>query len=75
MTITPVRDMNEYKRVKEVLRARYEAERTGDQDLFREQSKKFEPLINTQQQTVKAIKDGQDVNAIAISNALSPFTK
>ena len=71
MTITPIRDMNEYKRVKEALRARFEAERTGDQDLFREHSKIFQPLINTQQQTEKAIKDEQD----ALSNALSPLTR
>jgi hypothetical protein len=73
MTLLPVKDINEYKRVKEALRDRFEAERTGDQDLFREQSKILQPLINTQQQTVKAIKDGQDVNAV--SNALLPFTR
>jgi hypothetical protein len=71
MTIRPIKDMNEYKRVKEALRARFEAERTGDQDLFREQSKIFQPLIDTQQETVKAIKDEQD----SLSKALSPLTK
>lgn len=75
MTLLPVKDINEYKRVKEALRERFEAERTGDQDLFREQTKILQPLIDTQvatqQQTVKAIKDGQDVNA----TALLPFTR
>src|SRR5579872_2872970 len=75
MTLVPVKDINEYKRVKEALKERFEAERTGDQDLFREQSKIFQPLIDTQQQTVKAIKDGQDGNAIAVSNALLPFAR
>src|SRR5271154_2033202 len=75
MPLTPVKDINEYKRVKETLRDRFEAERTGDQDLFREQTKILQPLINTQQQSVKAIKDGQDVNAAAVSNALLPFTR
>ena len=74
MTLQPVKDINEYKRVKESLRERFEAERTGDQDLFREQSKIFQPLITTQQQTVKTIKDGQDVSAAAVNNALMPFT-
>src|SRR5277367_555905 len=75
MPLQPVKDINEYKRVKEALRDRFEAERTGDQDLFREQSKIFQPLINTQEQTAKAIKDGQDINAAAVSNVLLPFTR
>jgi hypothetical protein len=75
MALLPVKDITEYKRVKEALRYRFEQERTGDQDLFRERSKIFQPLINTQQQTAKAIKDGQDASAIAVSNALQPFTR
>ncbi|HLX54535.1 MAG TPA: hypothetical protein VKR58_11370, partial [Aquella sp.] len=70
MPLQPVKDITEYKRVKEALRERFETERTGDQDLFREQSKIFQPLIDTQQQTAKAIKDGQNINVTAISNAL-----
>src|SRR5579863_1541538 len=75
MPLQPVKDITEYKRVKEALRERFETERTGDQDLFREQSKIFQPLIDTQQQTAKAIKDGQNLNSTAISNALLPLTK
>src|SRR5271170_6937023 len=75
MPLQPVKDIAEYKRVKEALRDRFEAEQTGDQDLFREQSKIFQPLINTQEQTAKAIKDGQDINAAAVSNVLLPFTR
>ena len=75
MTLQPVKDISEYKRVKDVLRDRHENERTGDQDLFREQTKNFQPLINTQQQTVKAIKDSQEVNSTAISNALLPIVR
>ena len=72
MTLTPVKDIKEYKRVKEALRDEFVAERTGDQELFRAQSKKFQALIDTQQQTVKEIKD---INSTAVSNALLPFTK
>src|SRR5579864_3799133 len=75
MTLRPVKDITEYKRVKEALRERFEAERAGDQDLFKEQSKIFQPLIDTQQQTAKAIKDVQNINATAVSNALLPLTK
>jgi hypothetical protein len=73
--LQPVKDINEYKRIKESLRDRFEAERSGDQDMFREQTRILQPLINTQQRTVQAIKDGQDVNATAVSNALVPLTR
>ena len=75
MPLQPVKDITENKRVKDALRERFESERTGDQDLFREQSKIFQPLIDTQQQTAKAIKDGQNINATAISNALLPLLR
>jgi len=75
MPLQPVKDITEYKRVKEALRDRFEAERTGDQDLYREQSKIFQPLINTQEQSAKAIQNGQDINAAAVSNVLLPFTR
>src|SRR5271169_4582838 len=75
MPLLPIKDMNEYKRLKETLRDRFEAEQTGDQDLVREQTKILQPLINTQQQSVKAFKDNQDVNATAVSNALVPLTR
>ena len=48
MSLQPIKDINEYKRVKESLRNRFEQDRTGDQDLFREQTKIIQPLINTQ---------------------------
>ena len=75
MSLHPVKDISEYKRLKDALKDRFENERTGDQDLFREQTKIFQPLISTQQQTVKAIKDTQDVNSVAMSNALVPLVR
>jgi hypothetical protein len=57
----PVKNINEYKRIKDALKERFDSERTGDQSLFREQSKILQPLIkpliSTQEQTVKAIQD------------------
>jgi len=59
--LQPVKNIHEYKRIKEVLRDRFETERTGEQNLFKEQSKILQPLIkpliSTQEQTVKAIQD------------------
>src|SRR5271155_5406018 len=75
MTLQPVKDISEYKRLKETLKDRFENERTGNQALFREQTKILQPLINTQQQTVKAMKDTQDASSTAISNALVPIVR
>ena len=55
MTLQPIRDVQEYKRLKESLKTRFESDRTGDQQLFTEQTKIFQPLIKTQQDTSKAI--------------------
>jgi hypothetical protein len=69
--LQPVKNMDEYKRIKEALRNKFETERTGDQHLFIEQSKLLEPLIrpliSTQEQAVKAI----EANA-ARSSAIDP---
>ena len=59
--LQPVKDIIVYKRIKEALKERFETERSGEQSLFREQSKMFQPLINPlislQEQTVKAIQN------------------
>ena len=59
--LQPVKDIVEYKRVKEALKERFETERSGEQSLFREQSKMLQPLIkpliSSQEQTVKAIQN------------------
>jgi hypothetical protein len=59
--LQPVKNIDEYKRIKETLKNRFESERTGEQSLFIEQSKILQPLIkpliSTQEQTIKAIQD------------------
>lgn len=66
MTIVPIKSLDEYKRVKESLRDRFESERSGDQDLFEQQTKILQPLINTastaaasQHATLKALQESQ----------------
>lgn len=66
MPIQPLKDINEYKKVKESLRSRFDAERTGDQDIYTEQAKLFQPLINTQEQAVKAIQDNRSNKDIGL---------
>ena len=56
-----MKNIDEYKRVKDILETRFETERSGEQFLFREQSKMLQPLIkpliSSQEQTVKAIQN------------------
>ena len=59
MTLLPVKDINEFKRVKNQLKERFEAEKTGDQDLFKQQSKKFQPLITTEHKLQRQLKKGK----------------
>ena len=58
--LQPVKNIDEYTRIKQSLRERFEADRTGDQHLFIEQTKLLEPLIkpliSTQEKTVEAIQ-------------------
>jgi len=58
--LQPVKNIDEYKRIKQNLRDRFESDRTGEQHLFIEQTKLLQPLIkpliSTQEQTVKAIQ-------------------
>ena len=70
MPLQPVRDIGEYTKIKASLRKRFEAERTGDQDLFTEQTKLLQPLINTQEQTEKAIRANKDVSLSVLSKEL-----
>jgi hypothetical protein len=58
--LQPVKSIDDYKRIKQNLRDRFESDRTGEQNLFIEQTKLLQPLIkpliSTQEQTVRAIQ-------------------
>ena len=41
MTLQPIKDVSEYKRLKLTLRDRFESEKTGDQSLLEEQTEKY----------------------------------
>ena len=57
MTLQPIKDVSEYKRSKQTLRDRFDNERTGDQNLFEERSKKYKPLLTSQQEISNAMQD------------------
>ena len=66
---------NKYKQQRDELQRRFEAERTGDQTLFIDQTKLLKPLIEVQKETSKSILDRIVAGQDATSDALIPFTR
>jgi len=57
-------NVKKYKEQRDLLRNRFEAERTGDQILFTDQSKLFKPVIESQVETSKAIQEKFNLNPL-----------
>ena len=57
MTLQPIKDVSEYKRLKLTLRNRFESEKTGDQTFLEEQTKKYKPLLSSQKELSKTMQD------------------
>ena len=64
-----------YKQQRDMLKKRFEDEKTGDQTLFTDQLKLFKPLIESQKETSKAIQDKIVTSQEAASNALVPIAR
>ena len=62
--------LKNYERVKNILKKRFEVEKTGEQSLYADQTKFLQPLIDEQKETSKTIAIGQD----SLANALIPYT-
>jgi len=75
MPIKPIKGMDEFKRLKESLKNRFESERSGDQVFQREQTKAFETLINIQKETSKATQDKIASSQASTTNALMPLVQ
>src|SRR5882757_3787284 len=75
MPLIPIKDLKEYQQLKDSLKERFKTERTGEQDLFREESKIFDPLIKKQEEATKSLGEkivaGQDIT----SQSIVPFTR
>ena len=55
--MTLIKDVSEYKRLKQTLRDRFESEKTGDQTLLEEQTKKYKPLLSSQKEIAKTLQN------------------
>ena len=53
----PIKDVSEYKRLKQTLRDRFESEKTGDQTLPEEQTKKYKRLLSSQKEIAKTLQN------------------
>src|SRR5271157_4462304 len=63
MSLVPIKSIEDYRKIKKTLHNRFESERTGDQNLFVQQTKALQPLINatttptsTQKESLTALK-------------------
>ena len=57
MSTQPIRDMNEFTRLKESLKNRFDSTRSGDQIFQRDQTKVHQSLIDIQKETSKTLQD------------------
>src|SRR5438552_166126 len=62
--------LKNYERLTNILKKRFEVEKTGEQSLYANQTKFLKPLIDEQKETSKTIVIGQD----NMANAFAPFT-
>ena len=71
MTLLPVRSIKEYARLKESLRDRFEMEKTGEQGVFEEQKRLFQPLLNFNEEKAR----NSSKSLLPITEAVTDVTK
>ena len=74
MTLQPIKDIREYKRLKQTLQTRFELGKTGEQNLFENQTRILKPLLDASMQQHDATKNIQK-QLIANQNSADIFTK
>jgi len=68
-------NLKDYERVKNMLKKRFENERTGDQSMYADQTKLLKPLIDEHKVTAKTIQQNLTTGQESLNNALVPFTE
>jgi len=74
MTLQPIKDIREYKRLKQTLQTRFEFDKTGEQNLFEDQTRILKPLLDASMQQQDATKNIQK-QLVANQNSADVFTK
>src|SRR5258708_1195444 len=74
--------VRKYLENRKIIRDRFQGEKAGDIQLYKEQAKNLEPIIKSQEETskvsqeeLKAIKDEEKANKDTTSQELEPFTR
>src|SRR3989442_6327166 len=67
--------LKDYEKVKNILKKRFDNERTGDQTMYADQTKLFKPLIDEQKVSAKTIQQNLTAGQESLTNALVPFTE
>src|SRR6267154_2510727 len=68
------KEANEYRRVQNAMKEKFNKQNIGDQTQYIDQTKLFKPLIEVQNESSKSIQDKIASNQDTLSNALIPFT-
>ena len=67
-------DVVKYKQVRDEAKKYFEALKTGDQSLYTDQTKLFQPLIDTSKESSKTVQDQIIAGQNGLARALVPFT-
>ena len=67
-------DVAKFKQARDEAKRYFEVQKTGDQSLYIDQTKLFQPLIDTTRETSKAIQEKIGTDHKELENALVPFT-
>ena len=68
-------NLKDYERVKNVLKKRFDNERTGDQTMYVDQTKLLKPLIDEHKLTTNTIERNLTTGQESLTNVLVPFTE
>src|SRR6267154_284461 len=68
------KEANEYRRVQNAMKEKFNKQNIGDQTQYIDQTKLFKPLIEVQNESSKSIQDKIASSQDVFSNALIPFT-
>src|SRR5664279_99519 len=68
-----LKDLEEFARVKDELKKRFEFARIGEETLYIDQTNQFKPLIDVQNANAKAIQDKITSGQDGLVNALIPY--
>src|SRR6267154_272412 len=68
-------NLKDYERIKNILKKRFDNEKTGDQTMYVDQTKLLKPLIDEHKLTTNTIERNLNTGQESLTNVLVPFTE